>query len=90
MTQEEERLTRICQDYSKIVATLYRDLDSAKQQLKDAVNYNGTLKDALAKSENAKQNWRNLASGLQEDAYKQRKDSCYERSVNSEDTNVGV
>ncbi len=90
MTQEEERLTKICRDYSMIVATLYRDLDSAKQQLKEAVKYNGTLKDALAKSENAKQNWRNLARGLQEDAYKQRKDSCYERSVNSEDTNVGV
>ena len=90
MTQEEQRLSKICHDYSMIVATLYRDLESAKDQLKEAGKYHGTLKDALAKCENARQNWRNLARGLQEDAYKQRKDSFHERPIASEDTNVGV
>jgi DNA repair ATPase RecN len=67
MTKEEERLTKICHDYSMIVSTLYRDLSDAKERINDLDEYSKKLKSHLVKSENAKGNWRNLARQLKDD-----------------------
>ena len=91
MTKEEERLTKICDDYAKIVASLYRDLNDTRDRLDEAEAYNKKIRGSLTNSENAKQNWRNLATQLQKDLFVQRgKEPCNERASDSENTNVGV
>lgn len=91
MTQEETRLTKICQDYSKITASLYRDLTEAKERIKDLDEYNKKLKKHLTRSENARGNWRNLARQLKDDLFAQTgREPCNERPIDSEDTTVGV
>ena len=90
-TAEEKRLTRICDDYAKIVASLYRDFNDTKDRLDEAEAYNKKLRESLTKSENAKQNWRNLARQLQKDLFLQRgKEPADERPVNDKDTAVGI
>jgi len=91
MTKEEQRLKQVCVDYAKIVATLYRDLNDARQQIDDLNDYNKKLRKSLTSSENARQNWRNLAKGLQGDNCVQLgREPCDERPVDSKDTTVGV
>ena len=91
MTAEEKRLKRVCKDYAKIVATLYRDLNDARQQIGDLNDYNKKLRKSLTSSENARENWRTLAKGLQQDLSVQLgKEPADERPVNDKDTAVGI
>jgi hypothetical protein len=91
MTQEETRLTKIVHDYSMITATLYRDLNDAKERISDLDEYNKKLKKHLTRSENARGNWRNLARQLKDDLSVQLgKEPCNERPIDSKDTAVGI